>query len=202
MKVRLVSTSATTTIADWSVTVRNVRAGSGNRPVPLSMSANGSEPENIAFISGVPRGHAETFVFSKELPIGNNTVMLVAGDANHELTVDIPGSVALALPTRIPAILVTLRPTPEPTPQTVTPTAAPTPIPPVTPEPTGTPTDTPTHTATPSPTATPVRTVTPNPTPSATPKPTVTVNGVDVQRLCPPNCSGNLSPAQFGMLSD
>ena len=170
VNVRLVATSETTTIADWSVTVRNVRAGSSNRPVPLSMSVNGSEPENIAFISGVPRGHAETFVFSKEIPIGNNTVMLVAGDANHELTVDIPGSVALALPTRIPAILVTLRPTPEPTPPIVTPTAAPTPIPPVTPEPTGTPTptDTPTHTATPKPT------VTPTPRPSATPKPTVT----------------------------
>ena len=30
----------------------------------------------------------------------------------------------------------------------------------------------------------------------------LSVKGVDVQRLCPPNCSGNLSPAQFGMLSD
>ena len=171
VNVKFVTASGTTTVAEWYVTVQNVRAGSGNRPVPLSMSVNGSEPENIASISGMLRGQAETFVFSKELPTGRYSVMLVAGDANHELTVEIPGSVALALPTRIPAIQVTLPPTPEPTPQTMvvrdTPTVAPTPTPPVTPQPT------PTPTSIPKPTATNVPTVTPTPRPSATPEPTV-----------------------------
>ena len=186
VEMKLVESGQGTLISDWSVTVRNVSASS--RAIPIHMSVDGSEPELVAFISGILQGEAETFVFTKEVVAGSRTVTFAVADAIHEVLLEQLGGIS-GTGTPPPTVLVRLlnttptpnvatvpQPTQRPKPRLVQAADTATPIPTSTP----TPRPTATHTATPIPTSTPTprptatHTATPIPTSTPTPRPTAT----------------------------
>ena len=103
-------------MAEWSVMVWNDSADS-DRAISLGISINGSEVETIFFVPGIPRGESHSFVFDREFPPGRFQVTLYAGDAVHEMAMDItetpePTSASAPPPTTTPKPLPTRTPVP------------------------------------------------------------------------------------------
>ena len=141
VEVRMISQERAT-VWEWHVAVTNLN-GVPASFVPIRLALNGGEAEDFAFVSGLDRNESQTFVFDRQFPPGQHSVMLSVGDASRLVNFDVP------TPTLTPAPTATQTPTPTPT-STPTPTATQTP----TPVPTATQTPTPTRTSTPRPTAT------------------------------------------------
>ena len=201
VEMKLVKTGQGSLIFDWSVTVRNVSASS--RAIPIHMSIDGSEPELVAYISGISQGGSETFVFTKEVAAGSHAVTFTVADAIHEVQLEELGGVSGTgtPPPNVSVRLLNTTPTPDvatvpqPTPHlaqaahtaTSIPISTPSPRPTVahtatsiptstpSPRPTvaHTPTSIPTSTPSPRPTATSIPTSTPSPRPTATPVPSL-----------------------------
>ena len=107
LDVKLVKSDNATFTVDFTVSVMNVGARSGQQSVELRMSVDGGAAEMVAVIPGLTPGEAESFVFSRDFPPGRYAVAMFVGDARSEVSIELANGTVAVLDVSVPSLVAT-----------------------------------------------------------------------------------------------